>query len=92
MFFYCKYNNEVPKLYTLTENYNKLMVAYNKLTDSYNSMIDEQFESRVKKIDVSKEKSSEDEDTSEGDTSCEKSKDKNKLLGKNVKLEFWISL
>ena len=82
---------------TLTEIYNKLMVDYNKLTDSYNSMIDEQFESRVKKIDVSKEESSEDEDTSEGDTSedeksCEKSKDKNKMLGKNVKLEFWISL
>ena len=57
------------------------MVDYNKLTDSYNLMIDEQFESRVKKIDVSKEESLEDEDTSECDTSsedeksCEKSKD-----------------
>ena len=47
---------------TLTENYNKLVVDYNKLSDSYNLMIDEQFESRVKKIDVSKEESSEYED------------------------------
>ena len=70
---------------TLTENYNKLTVDYNKLTDGYNLVIDKQFESRVKKIDVSKEEYSEDE------KSCENSKDENKMLGKNVKLEFWIS-
>ena len=74
----------------ITENYNKLMVDYKKLTDNYNLMIDEQFKSRVKKIDVSKEESSEDVDPSDYDTSseneksCEKSKDKNKMLEKNV--------